>query len=349
MNLLTEKSNNLHYIAWKIGVPQEIIASVLARGVSRFYKKWTIPKNGRQTRTILSPQGGLRTIQEAIYQRMLRKQTVSEIAHGFVPGRSIISALIPHITCNFVYLADMKNAFGSVPKTKVKEILSTLGFKYDVQKLMLSFIWLKDYGLPQGAPTSGALFNLACQDFDKWARWQAEKVGFTITRYADNIIISAKKDKTPGGIHFQYAAHNVLAEGIRNDRTGWRWIEFHRGAWDHEKIIEVSETHPAKALGAIITGSDIRLSGKVIRHFRILAYNAVLSGEWQVINGIKGLMMQWFGEMPPQIALSIEKAKFRLEQISPARKQGFYYKLNQSDLTYEVRAKRLEYVILKSI
>jgi len=184
---------------------------------------------------------------------------------------------------------------------------------------MVMFVWEKEYGLPQGAPTSGMLFNMACQYFDRGLKREAEKYGYQVTRYADNIIISSAKDEFP--ISFKWNAHNVLTVALWEDRShetidGY-WIKFGVGDWDREKIYgEISENRPGRVLGAILTGDDARLSGKTLRHLRIRAYNAVLADDQNLLNGIKGYLLPWFGEIPPQVAAAIRKAQSRLESIS---------------------------------
>jgi hypothetical protein len=333
MNLLTERTRTIGFLSWKLGVRPEVLASVLARDqyseasgpIARypdslrvFYRRFSIPKSGNKRRIILSPQGGLRIIQNAIYQRLLKDQKCSEIAHGFVPGRSVITALLPHAGAKLISLADMQDAFASVPRKIVRRLMAELGFKGRVLDWMVMFVWEKGLGLPQGAPTSGMLFNLACRAFDKGMIREAALYGYTVTRYADNIIISATKGDP---ISFKWNAHNCITKGLWEDEYSWSlsefWIQFGIDGWDREKIYVISNGRPARTLGAIldIEGGAPRLSGKTLRRMRLRAYNAVLAGDWQVLNGIKGFLLPWFGEIPPQVADAITKAQARLESL----------------------------------
>jgi len=319
MNLLTERERVIGFLSWKLKVNPEVLASVLSREdypetLLRFYRQFVIPKSGNKRRVILSPQGGLRTIQNAIYYRLLKDQRCADIAHGFVPGRSVVTALSPHSGARSVYLADMKDAFASVPKKVIRQLMTDLGFKGKALDWMVMLVWEKNYGLPQGAPTSGMLFNLACRHFDKGLIRNASPYGYTVTRYADNIIISTTQASS---IYFKWTAHGVLTEGLWEDQRSWSlqefWIKFGRGDWDREKIIDIKDGHPARVLGAILDGGDARLSGKTLRHLRIRAFNAVLAGDEDLLNGIKGYLLPWFGEIPPQVADAITKAQSRLE------------------------------------
>jgi len=316
-NVLVKRSHNLHYLAWKIHTRPEIIASLVARmndsdgSLRRFYRRKDIPKSRGRKRIILSPQGRLRLVQDAIYQHLLRPQVCSRIAHGFVPGRSIITALLPHLKADFVFMADMKEAFRSVPKKVVMEIFAQLGFKGETLEWITRFTWEKDFGLPQGAPTSGMLFNLACEEYDRFLISRCRGLGYQVSRYADNIIISGRRPRTSSPEALDVDGRRLLYERFQ---FGGNWIRF--GDLRNVKTVEISETRPARVLGGLLTGNDIRLSGKILRHLRIAVYNAILSGDFSLYFGIRGYLFQWYGGIPPQVAGSIEKARQRLEQAA---------------------------------
>jgi len=165
MNRLTEHSKTISYIAWRLGLRSEVIASVLARqeypqSLKRFYRRFIIPKSKNRKRVILAPQGKLRVIQNAIYQRLLRDQKCSDIAHGFIPSRSVITALFPHSGAKLIFLADMKDAFASVPEKVVRRLMADLGFKGKALDWMVMFVWEKEYG--EGWVFEGKVRDVSC-------------------------------------------------------------------------------------------------------------------------------------------------------------------------------------------
>ena len=208
-------------------------------------------------------------------------------------------------------MADMKEAFRSVPKKVVMEIFAQLGFKGETLEWITRFTWEKDFGLPQGAPTSGMLFNLACEEYDRFLISRCRGLGYQVSRYADNIIISGRRPRTSSPEALDVDGRRLLYERFQ---FGGNWIRF--GDLRNVKTVEISETRPARVLGGLLTGNDIRLSGKILRHLRIAVYNAILSGDFSLYFGIRGYLFQWYGGIPPQVAGSIEKARQRLEQAA---------------------------------
>ena len=68
--------------------------------------------------------------------------------------------------------------------------------------------------LPQGAPTSPALTNLICWRLDRRLSGLAAKLGFTYTRYADDMTFSASGEAAGEG--------QPAAEFRGRDRSGRR-------------------------------------------------------------------------------------------------------------------------------
>ena len=108
---------------------------------------------------------------------------------------------------------DLKDFFPTVRYPRVKGFFVKLGYSEatatalallctepDMDEVELDgqryFVAQGGRRLPQGAPTSPALTNLLCKRLDRRLKGAAAKLGFTYTRYADDLTFSVPKGKT---------------------------------------------------------------------------------------------------------------------------------------------------------
>lgn len=171
------------------------------------YTTWSIPKGNGALREIATPCDPLKNIQRRILDRILYRIPVSNAAHGFVPGRSIVTNAQYHLhTAEAIFNLDLKDAFPSVHAERVKHIyvryakipLKHLGEPVApavLDEVIDALVQLTTYRqcLPQGGPCSGYLLNLACITLDKniYRLLRNHGESYRYTRYADDITISA--------------------------------------------------------------------------------------------------------------------------------------------------------------
>ena len=175
------------------------------------YNDWKIPKGNEYCfREISAPIQILKDIQRRILDRLLYRIPVSNAAHGFINGRSIVTNASYHLeTAQSVLNIDLKDAFPSVKKERVKHLfvryikipLKHLGEQIDHGVLnevveILVELTTHNGGLPQGGPCSGYLLNVACITLDKsiyrlLQTHGTQYIQYRYTRYADDITISA--------------------------------------------------------------------------------------------------------------------------------------------------------------
>jgi RNA-directed DNA polymerase len=172
--------------------------------------RW-IPKRDGSFRLLEQPKPRLKHLQRAILQQIVGMIPLHEAAHGFVPGRSVISAAIPHASQRVVLRFDIQNFFGSVGAGRVFGIFRTCGYPEAVAHALTGIVTnrvphhviaqrrkrsetsgpsLRTPHLPQGAPTSPALANLAAIGIDRRMLGLANKYHAAYTRYADDLFIS---------------------------------------------------------------------------------------------------------------------------------------------------------------
>lgn len=171
------------------------------------YVRFQVPKKSGGTRELSAPHRDLAAAQQWILMHILEKLPVHDAAHGFVPGRGTMSNAVPHVARATVVNLDLKDFFPSITFPRVKGIFQELGFspavatilgllctecprrlvEYNGKKL---FVATGPRGLPQGACTSPALSNLLARRLDSRLAGLAKKLGFTYTRYADDLTFS---------------------------------------------------------------------------------------------------------------------------------------------------------------
>lgn len=178
------------------------------------YRRFTLPKKTGGERTISAPMPRLKRAQYWVLDNVLAKVPLHAAAHGFVPGRSIVTNAAPHTGRPVVINLDLKDFFPSVTYPRIKGVFRALGYGEHVATtlaLLCSenaadelevdgerfFVGGKgrDRVLPQGAPTSPMLTNILCRRLDRRLQGLADALGFTYTRYADDLTFSA----SPGG------------------------------------------------------------------------------------------------------------------------------------------------------
>jgi retron-type reverse transcriptase len=158
-------------------------------------------------RELSAPHHDLASAQQWILMHILEKIPVHDAAHGFVTGRSTMSNAVPHVGRATVVNLDLKDFFPSITFPRVKGIFQELGYSPAVATILgllctesprrkvayngkSFFVASGPRSLPQGACTSPALSNLLARRLDSRLGGVAKKLGFTYTRYADDLTFS---------------------------------------------------------------------------------------------------------------------------------------------------------------
>lgn len=179
-----------------IKITQRSLRYYLYSAKGKAYYTFEIPKKSGGARTISAPNRNLKYILKLINIALQCLYTPMPQAHGFIPGRSIVTNAANHIKKKYVYNIDLENFFPSVEFKRVWGVLSMLTqtkLHKEVARVIAS-LCCHDGVLPQGAPTSPTISNLICIRLDKQFYFLSKKMGFTYTRYADDITISSNKD-----------------------------------------------------------------------------------------------------------------------------------------------------------
>jgi RNA-directed DNA polymerase len=204
--------------------------------VLQHYRYSFVPKRNGPPRLIEAPKPKLMAIQHRILHAMLDAAPVHDCAHGFVSGRSCLGAAQIHAGEHIVITVDLKDFFLNTRMPRVHAIFRSLGYPWALARVLTGLCsastpasvfarlppaqrhdWLtqKIYQaphLPQGAPTSPALANLAAFRLDMRLVALARACGAHYTRYADDLAFSGDDAFATRAAAFLTALENIARD-----------------------------------------------------------------------------------------------------------------------------------------
>ncbi|MFD2450739.1 reverse transcriptase family protein [Ideonella paludis] len=123
--------------AMGLGLP-ELKFLCFHREVARttHYRRFDLPKKTGGVRTISAPMPRLKRAQYWVLDQILVKVPCHDAAHGFMPGRSIVSNAAPHCAQAVVINLDLKDFFPSIHFPRIKGVFQGLGYGEAVASLL---------------------------------------------------------------------------------------------------------------------------------------------------------------------------------------------------------------------
>ncbi len=185
----------------------------------RNYRYLALPRRRGPARLIERPKARLKAVQRRLLHEILDWIPAHDAAHGFTRGRSAVSHAGEHIGRQVVVRFDLEDFFAAIGAGRVFGIFRTAGYPESVAHVLTGLttnvvpetVWpalsrsaepvppgasyrlgrrLATPHLPQGAPTSPALANLAAFGLDRRLAGLATALELTYTRYADDLTFS---------------------------------------------------------------------------------------------------------------------------------------------------------------
>jgi retron-type reverse transcriptase len=196
------------------------------------YVSFTVPKKSGGTRTLSAPHRTLAAAQQWVLTHIVGKLPAEPPAHGFLPGRSIVTNAQPHAAKAVVVNLDLLDFFPSITFPRVRSVFQRLGYSPAVATVLallcsecprrtveyagqLYHVAVGPRGLPQGACTSPGLSNQVARRLDKRLGGLARKLGLTYTRYADDLTFSGGPEvEARVGYLMARVRHIAEAEGF---------------------------------------------------------------------------------------------------------------------------------------
>ncbi|MGG5873917.1 retron St85 family RNA-directed DNA polymerase [Pseudomonas peli] len=188
----------LEHLSQLVGIKSDEVLKMV-NAPEKFYRNFSIPKRKGGKREIHSPYPSLMLCQQWIYQNILLSQGIHSCAHGFAPGKSIVSNAKPHLNKKALLKMDLVNFFPSIPIAWVLNFFSALGYAHNVSYYLASLCCLNGF-LAQGASTSPYLSNILLFSLDNRLNKLARAYDLDYTRYADDLIFSGS-----------YIPHNFIS------------------------------------------------------------------------------------------------------------------------------------------
>jgi hypothetical protein len=199
-------------------------------------RKRAAHRGEQRYRHIAVPSPGLMKAQRWITQAILSKAAAHSASVAFSKGDTLIAAAAPHCGCRSLIKMDVRNFFESINEIAAYRVFRSLGYQplislemaristrlagpsrrrstdrwrvrtwavsdYRWSEIEAYQVYRSDHGpllghLPQGAPTSPMLANLAMCAFDAKASDIARQNGMIYTRYADDLSFSTSQNMT---------------------------------------------------------------------------------------------------------------------------------------------------------
>jgi RNA-directed DNA polymerase len=189
-------------------------------------------------RTICVPNPALMHTQRWIAQNILNAIEPHPASFAFAPGRSLINAADRHAGCSWLVKLDVRNFFESISEQRVYRVFRGLGYgalvSFELARICTRGPQIGGSGihhlppglphpraprgyLPQGAPSSPMLANLAVHRLDDRLQTLADAREWIYTRYADDLAFSTRGSSTrqQASLMAREAQREVRAFGLK--------------------------------------------------------------------------------------------------------------------------------------
>ena len=243
------------------------------------YVHFLVPKKSGGERALCAPHKKLAAAQRWVLEQILSKLTAHDAAHGFVAGRSILTNAQPHVGSAVVVNCDLCDFFPTVTAHRVIGLFKQIGYSPAVATVLALLVtecprrkvlfngktWYVATGeraLPQGACTSPALSNLVARRLDARLAGVCRKLGWTYTRYADDLTFSAKEPSDRIGYLLARVRHIAQDEGFAVN----------------EKKTRVLKPAARQTVTGVVTNARPAAPRRLRRRLRAILHNASKTG-----------------------------------------------------------------------
>lgn len=269
-------------VAHALGIPVPVLRWLCfhADAATRVhYVSFEIPKRSGGMRTISAPHRTLAAAQRWVLQNILEKLPVEAPAHGFVKGRSTVTNARPHLKRAVVVNLDVKDFFPSITFARVRGVFAHLGYSPAASTVLALlctecprrkvnyagadyFVAVGPRGLPQGACTSPALSNQVTRHLDRRLTGRARGMGFTYTRYADDLTFSSENAEANVGRLMAAVRHTLDDEGFEI----------------HPDKGRVHRRHTRQLVTGVVVNEETHLARDEVRRLRAILHQARKTG-----------------------------------------------------------------------
>ena len=243
------------------------------------YYRFDVPKKSGGTRHIAAPKTQLKKAQRQILEQILQKIELSDAAHGFIKSKSILTGAKAHTTGpDLLINIDLEDFFPTITFERVRGMYQSFGYSGYIASLLAmlctycermplaikgetKYIKTSPRILPQGSPASPMITNIICKTMDKRIYGLCQKLGFTYTRYADDMSFShsGKNEEPAIGSFLNSLAKIIESEGFHIKK---------------EKTHILRKNNRQYVTGIVINHNQIGVPRKWVKTLRASIYNA---------------------------------------------------------------------------
>ncbi len=294
---------SLNHLGKICGVSYRFLRETVARErETSNYRMFAVAKRSGGRRFIHAVRSNLLAVQTFINEEILQKRNPHPCSYAFHSSGGIRKCAAAHCGARFLFQFDLTDFFYDVTEIDVFHIFNNLGYRrllsFELARLCTTTrlpqwhprgMWLEasDFSwgialeedeidqcpykhvgglagvLPQGAPSSPMLVNLAAMPLDKALSKYAEQNNLVYTRYADDITFSASwLTKRRGRIQSDII-HLIRKSGFK----------------ENEKKIRIAGPGSKKlVLGLLVDGAKPRLSRETYKRIDRLLHGSMKYG-----------------------------------------------------------------------
>lgn len=162
----------------------------------KFYYSYKQPKKKGGYRTITPSTDKLKTVQSHV-QAFINKHIIwPSYIHGGIKKRSVLTNARSHLGKYMITNIDIKDCFPNTSPEIINKALLAVGFEAELSELLSNICTYND-SVPQGAPSSTCIVNIALGLIDSKFSKLCSKNNFNYTRFVDDITISGDIDLRP--------------------------------------------------------------------------------------------------------------------------------------------------------
>lgn len=208
---------------------------------------------------ILPRKSRIRTLQEKIFKILFNDECLPDSVCGYVRGKSYFDFLTPHKKNDFFLRVDIKKFFDSITKDNINRLIQQkLKINDESEKKILNDFLLElalfDDSLAQGFVSSPLLSNIYFREADKRIEQFCINNNVTYSRYADDLLFSAKVDLFKGTKFISTLKYICLDLGL---------------SINYKKI---KKGNKFISLNGIVVGDEVRLSRKKLSYLKAFLF-----------------------------------------------------------------------------
>jgi hypothetical protein len=207
--------------------PHRLNRGHVAEPLRHYSYRWVAKRSGSY-RLIEAPKPRMKRMQRRVLDDILSQIPLHDACHGQRRGRGVRTFVAPHAGQPLLIAFDLAEFFSVVREARVRGIFASIGYNDRIARLLAGLCCaptpgdvlrrqprpreprtgeleraffqrqtLRDSHLPQGAPSSPALANLAAYVLDVRLAALAQRYGAAYTRYADDLAFSGSAALQP--------------------------------------------------------------------------------------------------------------------------------------------------------